>query len=387
MAIGGIRDDFPALAHLVHLNSGGMAPMPHPVTAELLRIPQAVAEYGPYRLQMHDEEFVRVDAAHATLADFLGVESDEIAFTTQFSTAVSIVVEGLGWRPGDEIVVTDQEHPALLTPVLNVARRRDLVIRRLPVVDDPAAMLNGLADLLTARTRLVAFSHITTETGTRLPAAEMTRLARERGALVLIDAAHTIGHVPVNLRELGCDFAAMVGYKWLFGPYPSAALYIRREALDRVAVTWTGSRVATTASIDMTEIEFIPGARRFEYGGRPFAYDNAMVAGVEYIARLGPAAIEAHAQRLAGYLRRALARLPGLRIASPADPAAGAGIVTFGVEGVAGPTLSAALHERWTILTRPALRGTTIRVSIAAFTTEHDLDLLVDATAAVAAGR
>jgi cysteine desulfurase/selenocysteine lyase len=387
MAIGSIRQDFRALAHLIHLNSGGMAPMPAPVVAELLRIPQYVAEYGPVRLQFHDEEFVRAGAAHATLARFLGVDAGEIAYTTQFSTGVSLVLEGLRWRAGDEIIVSDQEHPALLTPVLNIARRHGVVVRRLTVSDDGAAVLAELTDLLGPRTRLLAVSHVTTETGTILPVAEMTRLAHARGALVLLDGAHSVGQLPLDLRALGCDFYAMVGYKWLFGPYPSAALYIRREALDQVEVTWTGSRVTTTAGVDMDHVEFIPGARRFEYGGRPFAYDCAMAAGVEYVDRLGVAAVLAHARALAAYLHRALAHLPGARIHSPADPACGTGIVTFSVAGVDGSTLATALRERWQILTRPALKGTTIRTSIAAYTNEADLDRLVEAAAAVAAGR
>src|SRR5207248_925930 len=111
-------------------------------------------------------------------------------------------------------------------------------------------------------------------------------------------------------------FYAIVGYKWLFGPYPSAALHIRRDVLDRVAVTWTGSRATETARIDMgmDNMTFIAGARRFEYGGRVFAYDSAMAAGADYVARLGIEAIEAHARHLTEYLHDSLARVPGLRI-------------------------------------------------------------------------
>jgi selenocysteine lyase/cysteine desulfurase len=112
-----------------------------------------------------------------------------------------------------------------------------------------------------------------------------------------------------------------------------------------------------------------------------------MAAGVEYVDRLGVAAVLDHARALAAYLHRALAHLPGARLHSPADPACGTGIVTFSVAGVDGPTLATALRERWQILTRPALKGTTIRTSIAAYTDEADLDRLVEAAATVAAGR
>lgn len=389
MTIGTIRADFPMLAHWTHLNCGGMAPLPASVGAELLRIPQAVVTEGPLRLQAHDEDFLGIEAARQTIARFINADPDELAFTTQFSTAVSLVVEGLPWQPGDEIIVTDQEHPALLTPVLNIARRRGLTVRRLPVMPSADAMLARFEKLLTARTRLVAVSHVTTETGTRLPAAELTRLAHARGSLVLFDGAQSLGQLPVDVRALGCDFYAMVGYKWLLGPYPSAALYIRGPVLEQIEVTWTGSRVTQTGSVtmDLDDLVWIPSARRFEYGGRTFAYDTAMAAGVAYVERLGMGTVEVHARRLSSCLQAALAHVPGARLHSPTDPALATGIATVSLDDVDGVTVSAALRERWAIVTRPALRGTSVRVSLAAFTDERDIDRLVTSLATLAAGR
>jgi len=377
LTLGSIRQDFPALAHCIHLNSAGISPMPRPVTAELLRLYQHVAEYGPAGLLQSDESLIRTEAAHRTVAAFLGVDADEVAFTTQFSTGVSLVAEGLAWQPGDEVVISDQEHPAMLIPLLNIARRRKVQIRRVPVSTDAEAVLSALEATLNARTRLVAMSHVTTEDGTILPAAEITRLAHEKGALVLFDGAQSLGQFPVNLHQMGCDFYAFLGYKWLFGPFTSAGLFIKREALDKVEVTWTGSRATRTAGIDMRELDFLPSARRFEFGGRPWAEESALAAGVEYVSQLGLTAIEQHARRLALYLQQALRRLPGLRIYSPLDPDKMTGIVTFSLKGVDGVKLSRSLQERFQILTRPALEGTSVRVSIAAFTSEADLDALV----------
>src|SRR3954468_3314381 len=103
VTIGRIRDDFPMLAHYTHFNCAGIAPLSTSVGAELLRVPTAVIEEGPYRMLVHDEEFLGIEKARTTLAKFVGADADEIAFTTQFSTAVNIVVEGLGWQAGDEI--------------------------------------------------------------------------------------------------------------------------------------------------------------------------------------------------------------------------------------------------------------------------------------------
>jgi len=383
-----IRGDFPTLAHWTYLNCGGMAPLPTSVGAEWLRVPQAVVAEGPLRLQAHDEEFLQIEAARATVARFIGADPDEIAFTTQFSTAMNIVVEGLPWQAGDEIIVTDQEHPALLIPVLNAARRHGLTVRRIPIAPRADAMLASYRALLNERTRLVAVSHVTTDSGTILPAGEITRLAHERGALVLFDGAQSLGQFPVDVHALGCDFYAFVGYKWLLGPYPSAALYIRADVLDRIEPSWSGSRATRTGSVTMEidELVWVPTARRFEYGGRTFPYDTAMAAGVAYVARLGMANVEAHSRALTAYLHEALPRVPGARLHSPADPREATGIATVSLDGVDGVTVAAALRERWQIVTRPALRGTSIRISLAAFVERRDVDYLLDGLATLADG-
>ena len=112
MTVGSIRSDFPMLAHWRHFNCGGMAPMPNSVGAELLRVPTAVVNDGPLQLLSHDESFLGHETARATIARFIGADPEEIAFTSQFSTGVNIVIEGMPWQEGDEIIVTDQEHPA-----------------------------------------------------------------------------------------------------------------------------------------------------------------------------------------------------------------------------------------------------------------------------------
>ncbi len=331
-----IRKDFPTLAHWTYLNCGGMAPLPASVGAEWLRVPQAVVAEGPLRLQAHDEDFLHIEAARTTIASFIGADPDEIAFTTQFSTAMNIVVEGLPWQTGDEIIVTDQEHPALLIPVLNMARRRGLTVRRIPIAPSADEMLTSYRALLNERTRLVAVSHVTTDSGTILPAAEITSLAHEHGALVLFDGAQSLGQFPVDVHALGCDFYAFVGYKWLFGPYPSAALYIKADVLDRIDPSWSGSRATQGGSVTMgvEDLLWIPTARRFEYGGRTFPYDTAMAAGVAYVAQLGVDKIQAHSRALTAYLHESLPRVPGARLHSPADPREATGIATVSLDNV-----------------------------------------------------
>jgi selenocysteine lyase/cysteine desulfurase len=386
MTINTIRHDFPMLAHYTHFNCGGMAPLANSVGAELLRLPTTIIAEGPGRLLARDDEFIGIEKARARLAKFVGADVDEIAFTTQFSTATNIVVEGLAWQPGDEVIVTDQEHPALLIPLMNVVRRHDLKVSRIPVSHNADEMLSSFQAVLTDRTKLVAVSHVTTDSGTRLPVEEMTRLAQARGSYVLYDGAHSAGQFPLDLHALGCDFYAMVGYKWLLGPYPSAALYIRRDRLDHIDVTWCGSNMTQTGSVTMgvDELKWIPGAKRFEYGGRTYSYDTAMVAGVAYVEALGVEAVAAHSRHLTAYFHEQLQRVPGVHIHSPLNLSDATGIATISLDRMDGVKLSTALRERWQMIQRPALRGTSVRISLAAFIETRDVDYLVDSLVTLA---
>jgi selenocysteine lyase/cysteine desulfurase len=241
-------------------------------------------------------------------------------------------------------------------------------------------MLESFKTVLTPHTKLVAVSHVTTDSGTRLPVEEMTRLAHAQGAYVLYDGAHSAGQFPLDLHALDCDFYAMVGYKWMFGPYPSAALYIRRDRLDEIEVTWCGSNVTQRGSVTMgpEDLQWIPGARRFEYGGRTFSYDTALGAGVEYVQNLGIEAVQAHARHLTEYFHDALKSVPGAQIRSPLDLRDTTGIATISLDNMEGTAVSAALRDRWNMLQRAALRGSSVRISLAAFVEESDVDRLVE---------
>ena len=381
-----IRHDFPMLAQCTYFNCGGIAPLSNEVGAELLRIPQAVIQDGPWKMLARDDEFLGLERARTRLANFVGADADEITFTTQFSTATNIVVEGLQWQAGDEVIVTDQEHPALLIPLMNIVRRHDLKVSRIPVTNNADEMLASYKSMLTDRTKLVAVSHVTTDSGTILPAEEMTRLAHEKGSYVFFDGAHSAGQMPLDMHALNCDFYAFVGYKWMFGPYPSGALYIRRDRLDDIEVTWTGSNVTKTGSVTMgpEDLQWIDGARRFEYGGRTYAYDAALGAGIAYVDNLGLDAVQAHAKQLTAYFHDALQRVPGAQIRSPRDLRHTTGIATIALDNMDGVKLSTALRERYNILQRAALWGSSVRISLAAFIEESDVDRLVDALATLA---
>lgn len=368
------------LASLRHFNCGGIAPLSNEVGAEMLRVPQHYIEKGPAPLLAHDESFLRIETARETMARLLGADPHEIAFTGTFSTAISILTEGLSWEAGQEVIVTDQEHPAMLIPLMNAVKRHGLVVHRIAWSHDADRMLEDFLKVLGPKTRLVAMSHVTTDSGAMLPAAEMTARAHEQGALVLWDGAHSLGQMPVDVHALGCDFYAIVGYKWLMGPYPTAMLYVRRDRLEEIAVTWTGSHATTGATVTLgpDELEWKPGVQRFEYGARVYSWDTAMGVGAACVEKLGIENVLAHSRRLGRRFHDGLAAIPGITIHSP-EPERGTGINCLSLDGMEGIELSRRLREAFQIVQRPALWGKAVRISLASFIEDEDVDYLLGA--------
>jgi isopenicillin-N epimerase len=171
------------------------------------------------------------------LAEFVGCKRDEIALVRNATEANSFIANGLDLKPGDEVLMTDQEHPGGEHPWNLKAKRYGIVVKKVTLpkpVKDAAQVLNLFSDAITPRTRVMFFSHISTVTGVVLPAKELCALARSKGILSAVDGAHVTGMMKVNLEDLGCDFYSSSPHKWLQAPKGSGYLFMRDEVIDRV---------------------------------------------------------------------------------------------------------------------------------------------------------
>jgi selenocysteine lyase/cysteine desulfurase len=171
------------------------------------------------------------------LAAFVGCTRDEIALLRNATEANSYIANGIDMKPGDEVVMTDQEHPSGESPWLVKAKRYGIVVRKVTLpkpVKDAAQVLSLFNDGITPRTRVMFFSHITTVTGVVLPAKELCTLARSKGILSAVDGAHVPGMMRLNISELGCDMYSSSPHKWLQAPKGSGFLYVREEVIDRL---------------------------------------------------------------------------------------------------------------------------------------------------------
>jgi isopenicillin-N epimerase len=171
------------------------------------------------------------------LAEFVGCTRDEIALLRNATEANSYIANGIDMKPGDEVLMTDQEHPGGEHPWNLKAKRYGIVVKRVTLprpVKDTAQVLNLFNDAITPRTRVIFFSHITTFSGVVLPAKEICALARSKGILSAVDGAHVVGMMRLSLHELGCDMYSSSPHKWLQAPKGSGFLYVRDEVIDRL---------------------------------------------------------------------------------------------------------------------------------------------------------
>jgi selenocysteine lyase/cysteine desulfurase len=389
-----VRAELPALAHCIYLNTGGLGPAPRTATAEAVRLVQLIGEYGNDTPSVQEELAAGATYAREALGRMFGVPAAQIALIRAVSEGISAVGYGLDWHEGDEAVITDQEHPAGLFPWLSLRDRFGVRVRCLPIHDashrphSGDELLDHLDGLLTPRTRLVSLSHVTTETGVRLPAREICALVHRRcpDAAVGFDGAQAAGQFPIDFGEIGCDFYTATGYKWLLGHRGTSFLSIHPDWIERIRPSWTGPGASVRADRDTLAWEPLPSATRFEFGGRDWFIYAALGKALDFVAGAGLPAIEAHSTTLAGRLKAGLAEIPGVTVYTPLDPACSTGIVTAGLAGWTGRDLIDTLRRRWGITGRSAYGNRAVRFSVAFFVDEAEIETVIEAIGQLANG-
>ena len=372
MDIAKIRSQIPATGSCLYFNTGGISPSHDVVTNCLVEEFRSIAQQGPPLIMDYATYSKQLQDARQKLAAFCGVVAPDLCLTHGVADGVTTVFNGLEWNAGDELILTDEEHPAVKIPAEHLAATHGVTINYLPIHGSNADILQRLSAMLTARTKLLALSHVTTDTGTKLPAKAIVDLSHAHDVPVVYDGAQSLGQFPVDVADLGADFYSLLVYKWMYGPYTAGALYVDKAWQERLQV------VPSSANYFGSE-----GARRFEFATVPPPYYHASAAATDYLLGLGVGNIETYVNRLATRFRRELASIPGLVIENPADPQMCTGVVTFRVDGVEGAHISTQLRTR-KIITRPTgLKFSGVRASVSFFTTDAEIDTFVAAVAEI----
>lgn len=385
-----IRADIPALRQYVWFQNGGVSVLPRAIAAEHMRLMQEAVERGPMHIVYPDEEYPRRARSKARLARFFGVAPADMALMRGVSEAYQTVLRGMAWQPGDQLLTTAEEEAALYLPSLHMRTRHGVKVVKVPLLadvelfDEPIScglgQLDAFAACMTPQTRLLAISHVTTDSGFRLPVAQICALARERGILTFIDLAHSAGLFPIDLYKLGCDFAGILSYKWMYAPYACGLLYIHPERTETLQVTYAGGRAEAWLHYDTDTYALKEGAERFEYGPWSWPLVHTWAYAADYLTAIGMHNIYERTALLTQRLKRGLLTIPGVTLYTPFETENSAALVSFGVDNWDGAQLTQALRDRWRIIVRPlTIAHNGVRASVPFFLLESEIDRLVEA--------
>jgi cysteine desulfurase / selenocysteine lyase len=389
-----IREDFPILhekAHgqpLIYFDNAATSQKPRRVLDALRRYYEhnnANVHRGLHELSSRATE--AYEGSRRRVADYLGAASpDEIVFTRGTTESINLVAQAWGGkflREGDVILLTEMEHHSNLVPWQLLAERTGVRLRFVPVHDDGTLALEQLSSLLTREVKLFAFTHVSNSLGTINPVAHLCEKARAIGALTLVDAAQSVGHAPINVRELGCDFLAFSGHK-MCGPTGIGALYARAEVLDAIPPWHGGGEMIVSVTLERSAFKKAP--HRFEAGTPNIAGAIGLEAAVDYIEQIGRPAILEHDTELAHYAMERLEELPGMRVLGPREERGA--LVGFVMKSVHphdlttfadryGLALRGGHHCNQPLMRRFGLPGTT-RASFYFYNTKEEIDRMIE---------
>lgn len=409
-----IRADFPVLERtvrdgrpLVYLDSGATSQKPRVVLEaerDFYEQRNAAVHRGAHALA--EEATDAFESARERIAAFIGAPARELVFTRNGTEAINLVayalsnasapgaLEGvdpalaarLTVGPGDEIVVTEMEHHANLVPWQELARRTGATLRWISFDEQGRLDLDALDELVTERTKIVAFTHVSNVLGTRNDVKAVVAKAREVGALTLLDACQSVPHFGVDVADLGVDFVAFTGHK-LLGPSGIGALWGRYELLEAMPPFITGGSMIELVRMEGSTYAAPP--QRFEAGVPMTAQAVGLAAACDYLSALGMDRVEAHDRELVAYALDRLAERPWVRVLGPSDPAEHVGAVAFTVEGVhphdvgqilddSGVAVRTGHHCAWPLHRHLGITAST-RASFSVYTTKAEIDAFVEA--------
>lgn len=371
--VADLRAQLPVTAEYNYLNTGTNGPIARPVHEAMLEHAERELRRGRIGAQARTIAMELEAASRQAIASVIGAAADDIALTHHTTEGINIVVWGLDWQAGDEILTNDLEHASGLLPAYGAAQRYGCRVKVLglqePDVEPTAAIIQAIGPA----TKLIIVSHVIYGTGHRLDIRAMTEAAHAAGAKVLVDGAQSVGAIPLNMKALGVDYYTVSGQKWLGGPVGTGGLYVAPDQLESLRQTFLGYH--SVAGKDF-EGHFTPrpGAKRFEDASFHDPSLAGQVASVEWLRdQAGLDWVYGRIAEQAAKTRQQLRGISGLQILTPDGPDQQAGLVSFLLEGTDPQALVEALARR-RIVCRHIPTPYCTRVAVGFFTTDEEID-------------
>lgn len=374
MDIADIRRLTPATENCAYFQTSGFSPKPEPVIEEVIRW-MRFQNQGPALPWVHEEMQNMLENTRARVARNLHADPAEIMLNENTTVGINVVANGIAWRAGDNVILSDQEHPGNRIVWYQIAKRYGVELRFLRLSNDYAQILERFEALIDGRTRVVSISHVSRETGLRLPARELVEIAHRHDVPILFDGAQAFGAIPVDVRQLNCDFYTCSGHKYIMAPQGTGAFYVRRDRIEWLHPSWLGAH--TEKELGPTgHLVLKDTACRFEFATRNLADQAGFGKALEMWEEIGWEKVFARISEYTSFLKARLLEVPGLQLLTPLPYEQSSGIVTFRLPGFEPGPLSASLMEHERILVGPA-NTDSVRVSTHVFNTEEEAERLV----------
>ncbi len=367
----GIRKHFLFQEGLIMMNNGTVGPMPKPVFNILMKYfkVQVTNPFDVYNFLPTLKQEVR-----HKLANFIHASDEEVVITHNTTEGINFVANGLDMKEGDEVIVSNMEHPGAIHPWRLKEKRCGIVVKEIPLGLPPRSVseiVDAIAAAITARTKIISLGHTVYISGLITPIKEVCQMAHEKGVLVLADSAHGLGMLNLDMKTLGVDFFASSPYKWLGAPTGVGLLYVRKEAQEKLWPTIVTSGWDTAKD-----------ARKFEAHGQDAdALVFALGEALDFQNAIGRTRIERRIKALAGYLKQELRRIPGIKLHTPEDPYLSGGLTAFSVDGVDPARIVDFVREKYNLVVRTIgskEAGTYgVRVSTPIYISYKEIDLLL----------
>ncbi|WP_211453716.1 aminotransferase class V-fold PLP-dependent enzyme [Collimonas antrihumi] len=383
MNLDTIREDLCLDSGIVYLDNAAASVMPRQVLKAVTGYLERTATVGPYLPSFRRETYAKLETIRASTAAFIGATTEEIAFNKNGSEGISLVAQGIDWQEGDEVIITDFEMLSNLTPWLLLQQAGRILVRT--VVSNAQGLLDleALAALITPRTRLISITHLPNATGAVQPIAAVCKLAQERGIMTLINAAQSLGLIPIDVRELRCDFLVACGRKALRGPEGTGVLYVRAALIPTLTpalVGWWNSSFdpeQNTFALPLT-------GKRFEAGCPIVPSVIGLGAAIDYANQIGVDNIARRVAQLTAYTIERLLSIPGAQIYGPESIQDRMLIIPFNIDGVDADKIVQHLDAHGVIIEAGHFMATPImnrhqinkmaRISPHYFNTEAEID-------------
>ncbi len=388
-----VKDDFPILKNIIYLDNSSTTQKPKQVIDAIKKYYEednANVHRGVYKLSL--KATMAYEKAHAVVAKFIGAQFKEVIFTKGTTESLNLLAYSLGKKlqAGDEIVLTEMEHHSNLVPWQQLAREKDLVLKFIPITSDFRLDMDKAREYITLKTKIVSITHISNVLGTINPVKEIAALAHEAGAVMIVDAAQSVPHMPIDVKELNCDFLAFSGHK-MCGPTGIGVLYGKKELLEKMDPFLYGGDMIKEVHFDHSIWNDLPW--KFEAGTPNIAGAVGLAAAVEYLRKIGIENIWHYEQELTKHVLQQFSALPKIKLLGPATHEERGAVFSFTVENIhphdvsemldkvnicvrGGHHCAMPLHEKLGV-------NSSVRASGYFYNTTEEIDALVEALAEI----